>query len=436
MRSAIRLSLVLLTVAACFGCEQGRKAPPKTNVQVVHAAPSAPAIEFYREQRLAVSQALEYGAASGVLSFDEDTYDFHAQTVPPGQAPVRQSFSKAVAAGTDYTFVLAEVGGVIAPIILETPHPEGSDAQLLAVHAGPAQGPVDVFVEPAGADLATATPLGTLAFTQSTAPMTRAGGEYVVTLTEPGNPANVLFQSNTAVLAGGATTLLVIVDAANQGTDTRRVLLVRDGSTPLLDQNATSAIRVVNAVSDGAARDVTAGGQPLLAAVPFGAASPYVTIAPGSNEFGVTPAGNPGAVETTLAITAAAGRSYTAVVAGVPEAGSVKMVAVVDDRRPVADRAKIALVNGASQFSLLQFYVLDVGGDPTVRLPDTALAAPGATQYVERVAGTYEILLFNQDGVTVSERVPITVANGGVYTVLATNGPDASTANVVLLEGF
>ncbi|HEX6997984.1 MAG TPA: DUF4397 domain-containing protein [Gammaproteobacteria bacterium] len=439
MRSALRLTLVLLAVAACFGCDQGRKAPPKTNVQVVHAAPGAPAIDFYRERRSTVSQ-LQYGGASGVLLFDEDTYDFSVHTVQPsGATPVLQSFSKAVVAGTDYTFVFTEVGGLIEPIILEAPRPEAgsADAQVMAVHAGPAQGPVDIFVEPPGADLATATPLATLAFTQSIAPVARAAGEHVVTLTEPGNPANVLFQSTPATLAGGATTLLVIIDAANQGTDTRRVLLVRDGSTPLIDKNATSAIRVVNAAGDGAARDVAVAGQfspPLFAAVPFGTASAYATVGPGDNELSVTPAGNPGVVEATHTVTAEPGRSYTAVVAGAP--GSVKMVSVSDDRRPVADRAKIALLNGASQFSAVLFHVLDVGGNPDERQPDAILGAPGATQYVERVAGTYEIVLRNQDNVTVAGPVPITVANGGIYTVLATNGPDASTANVVLRDGF
>src|SRR5690606_38976961 len=120
-----------------------------------------------------------------------------------------------------------------------------------------------------------------------------------------------------------------------------------------------------------AARDVAVGGQfspPLFAAVPFASASAYGTVAPGDNELSVTPAGNPGVVEATHTVTAAAGRSYTAVVAGAP--GSVKVVSLIDDRRPVADRAKIALLNGASQFTAVLFHVLEVGGDPSAREPD------------------------------------------------------------------
>ena len=437
---ALEIGLVLLAAIAASGCEQGRKAPEKTRVQVVNAAPNHPPLNFLRVQRAEATE-IGYGAATGALPFDVDQYDFHVEMLSPNTAaPTRiSSMTRAIAADVDYTFVLAEnATGGIEPIVVETPVAEaGAGATLAAVHAGLGLPSVDVYVEAPGADLSTATPIGRLGYRDIATGASRAAGDYAVTVTEAGNPSAVLLASGTVTLASAQRAVLVVLAGAGEGTAPLRVVVAQDSPMTLLDPSVTAALRVVNAAADQAPRDVAIDSNfspPLLAGVPFGTVSAYAPLAAGERATSVTPAGNPGVVETTETLTVAGGRLYTLIVSGAP--GSVDAAPLVDDHRRIFDRAQLALYNGASQFDSLHFYVLQPGTDPNTVAPVATLAAPGGTQYVGLAAGEYDLVLRNADLATVAGPLRISVENGGIYSAVGVNGPDASSASLLLLDDF
>lgn len=437
-----RLALfTALLVAALAGCSEGRKPPPKTTVTVVNAAPTQGAISFLREQH--VEATLNYREASSPLLFDEDQYDFNIETSPPGAASPQliDSFSQQVVHGTDYLIVLTEAGGSAVHLVLEKPpFSSTSETEARAVHAAPAGQPVDVFITAPDADLAAATPIGSVAFEQATDPLLLAPGDYVLTLTEAGNPANVLFASAPFTLGAGASNAFVITGDGGEGLAPYSVVVAGTGSGQLFDKNAFSGVEIVNAAADGAPRDVYLDADfsaPIAAAIPGNGVTMQLPVAAGTRKLTVTPAGNPGVVEAELSFTATATRRQTALIAGDP--GGLKIAGIQDDPRPVVGESKVRFMNGATLFTGLAFFIVQPGVDVlsgTVS-PVTTLTPAGLSARFSIPPGTYDVVLGDPSTSTVvAGPQSLTFSDGGLYTILATNGAGSGTANIVPLQGF
>jgi hypothetical protein len=436
-----RIGLILLASIVLSGCDQGRERPPSVSVRVANAAPSFSAIAFTREQAQREASEVGYRGAAGAFTYDQDQYDFHFDFLLPGATTAeRRSFSKEIVAEMQYMFVAAEVGGLVEPVILEYPALANTDtqAQIVALHAGTSLPAMDLYVEPAGTTVATAIPKASLAFGQSFAPLLIAPGSYELTLTEPGNSANVLLASSTFTLTAAASTVFIVVDGADEGIAPLRVMLLQDTVGSLIDKNSQSGLRVINGATDTGARDVALNGQftpPLYPAVPFATRSAFELVPPGDNTVDVTPAGNPGVLELTQTITVAAGAKQTLLFTG--DAGTLTHLLVADDERRVAAQAKVRFLNLARQFTQVDFLIVEVGADATSLAPTSTLPVPGGTPLTGLPPGSYELVL-RENGTTnlIAGPLPITLAAGGLYSVLATNGADAATANIVLLDDF
>ena len=114
--------------------------------------------------------------------------------------------------------MLAEVAGQLQEIVLALPgEPPETDGEFTVVHTASRLGPVDVYLEPPGTDLTAATPRGTLDFLSSLAPATLASADYEISLTEVGNPANVLLASAIFALPSALRTTFALADGANIG---------------------------------------------------------------------------------------------------------------------------------------------------------------------------------------------------------------------------
>jgi hypothetical protein len=439
LRLAKHLTLSLLLLAAVSACDQGRKAPPKTVVRVVNAAPSFTALEFRREETSGSSLDFKSGTE---FSYDVDSYDFHVEVRPStGSAPERvASFAKTLAADTSYTVVLTESAGAVQPVVLEHPTPaaNATEAQILALHAAPGAPAVDLYIEPAGAVIGAATPRGTLDLGATLAPRNIAAGDYQVTLTTAGNAADVLLSSATFTLAAGSTTSFVVAAESGETNAPLSVLASQASAIALYDRNATSAIRVINGATDGAPRDVAIDGQfapPLFPAAPFAAETGFLPVTGGEHTVNVTPVGNPGALELNQSISPAAPQLYTLIFSG--DAGALTHAIVPESARRLARDAKLRFFNVARQFTTLDIFLVNQGVDISQAAPLTAIGTPGASSTVTLPPGTYDIVM-RQTGTAnvVAGPQSVTVAAGGIYSVLAINGPDTATATIVLLDDF
>ncbi len=440
----LKFFAVLLAALTLIGCGQGQKAPAKTRVHVVNAAPSFAQLWYLREQPLTESpEALAFKSVSA-HDYDVDTYDFfvYQKRVGTGEVLATWTWIKELVEGSQYTFVLTEAAGKISPQIVEYSPTvaNSSDTQIAVVHAGESLPAMDVYVQATGVGIAGAAPRGTVSFLGQVPPKTFASGDYEITLTAAGNPSNVLFASSTVNLAAGVTNVFVIADEGGLGTAPISVIQAQDSNSFVLySTNATSGLRAINVADDGLARDFAINHEyspPILPAVPHGTATNYVTVPVNTSlPISVTPVGNPGVLELDIPIVATAGALNTAVFAG--PAGTLVSQVVTDDRRRITSEAKLRFINAANQFTTATELVLLPPGttDQTTIAPLTGLGAPSVTDYLYITPGEYD-LLFRETVTNTVRTAPthVNLVSGGIYGVMTLNGPDTATASVVFID--
>ena len=439
----LKFFAVLLAAIAVIGCDQGHKAPAKTRVHVVNAAPHFATLFYQREQPLGQSpDSLAFKAVTA-FDYDADTYDFfvYERRVATNELLHTWTWVKELVADKQYTFVLAEVAGEVSPQTVEysPKFANSNDTQFAVVHAGETLPAMDVYIQPTGTGIGGATPRGTVSFLGQIAAKTIASGEYEITLTAAGDPSNVLFAGSAVTLAAGVTNVFAIADEAGTGTAAISIITAQDNSFVLYSANATSGVRALNLADDGAARDVAINHEyspPILPAVPYGTLTSYVNVPVNpSLPITVTPVGNPGVLEFDGQLSAPAGALSTVLFAG--PAGTLTQQIVTDDRRRIRDEAKLRFLNGANQFTTVTEMVLLPPGttDQTTVAPTVTLGAPAMTDYLYAKPGEYDLLL-RETSTNVVRAGPIHVnlVSGGIYGILALNGPDSATASVVFTD--
>jgi len=423
------------------GCDQGRPAQRSTTVRIANVAPSFAELNFRRGERDPNPTQLAFkGAAQH--SWGEDTYNFSVDERTLVEAAGRTwSFTKDVRDGTVYTFVLTEDAGEIEPIFLEYPSPGATttQTQIIGMHAGGGLPAIDFYLESAGVGIAGATPRATLTFQQTFPASTVPTGDYEITLTEAGNPSNVLLTSVPIALST-APTAFIIVDEAGEGTEPLSVLLLQEGTTVLYDVGSTSELRVINGASDMQPRDFAINREfapPLFSAIPFATPTSYATVPVAVGQpINVTPVGNPGVLELDQLLSTAATQRGTLLFAG--NAGTLTHAVAADDGRRIANEAKLRFFNAATQFTdPTDFVLVRAGEDPTNALQVATLFAPGITAYNTFPPGDYSLALRTNGTTTLlAGPIAITLAGAGIYGMLAINGASTATADMVLLEDF
>ncbi len=426
------------------GCDEGRQNPPDVAVRIANVAPGYPELLFRREQTQYVpANGLTFQNATSAV-YDEDTYDFYVdeRDLLTGRVlPNKWSFTKELVGGSVYTFVLAQVGLEVQAVILEADPPAqtATDTQVYALHAAEGQPALEIFLEPPGTDIMGAVPWGSVGFLGTLPPHNIATGDYEITVTEAGNRANVLLRSGAFGLGAHESTAFVIAPLGGEGIAPISVLAVNSGGGVLTDSASPAAVRVINTADDRAPRDVAFAAEfspPLFSAVPFAVSTAYKTRAPGAEvQVNVTPAGNPGVLELDQKVALAATRKHTLLVSG--PAGALVGASVTEDDRRLANVAQLRFYHGAGQLPILDFLVLPADVDPTTA-GSAAVLSPGTIGLPANYPpGDYEVRL-RQTGTTtfVAGPVPVTLTGGGIYGILATNGADAATATITLIDDF
>ncbi len=432
---------LVCAVLVLSGCDQGRKAPGKVTVQVANAASGFGSLSFEREHDDNNRSELQFKDAAAYY-YDADTYDFFVleptfKVEDPGE---NWTFTQKLEKETHYTFVLTEVAGEIEPVVIPNPAPPtGSNAQILGLHAARGLPAMDLYLESPGVGIAGATPRGTFNVQEQIAPLTLPGGDYELFLTAAGNPADVLLTSQQFNLPAGTTSTFVVVDENGTGTARINALLLQGGaSTILFDRNAPSALSAINGATDRMPRDVAVDSQfspPTFSAIAFGEPTPYAQVPVGYMQINVTPVGNPGVLELGTQLVGTIGQRATMLFSG--PAGTLIPVFAADDGRRFDREAKVRFMNVASQFIGIDFYVTLPDGDPGNLFPIASLYAPGISTYVTLHPGDYDLYL-REGGTftTVMGPTRFHVDAAGIYGILAIDGPDTATADLLYLDDF
>jgi len=288
--------------------------PGSLRAQVVHAAPDAPAVDVYVTAPGANldgsepvnNAALAFEQYTGRVELPAGAYQIRVTLAGDADTVVYDSGTLQLPESADLLIAaVANTGPGTAPIklvaldgqgagtLLDT----GTPAAVVAVHASPDAPAVDLLAD----DNATGTVESlTLASNVSFPAACRidgvpAPGDYGISVTPAGNPGVVALQFDLA--PDKADVLTAVVTGYLSGTPALQPLALPTDTRSVVTE---ARLRITHAspgtgavdlflLADGA--DLSAA-TPSFAAVPFGADTGVLSIAPGSYDIYVTPAGN------------------------------------------------------------------------------------------------------------------------------------------------
>ncbi|MBL8201512.1 MAG: DUF4397 domain-containing protein [Chromatiales bacterium] len=425
-------------LAAC-GSDSGT---PQTELRVIHASPDAPKVNVLLDGN-AVLTEVDYKAGSGFTSLDRGTYDIAVDAITPaGTATVISVNGASLAADTDYTVVaIGKVAnGTLAPLVIANPDtavPSGQ-ARAQVVHGAPDAPAVSVYVTAPGADLATATALGTFSFGEDLGPVEVPAGNYQIRVTLAGNPAAVVYDAGTVALPSGADLLLVAV--ANTTTGPAPItLLVNDGTTQaeLLDVATTADVRAGHLSPDAPAVDVIVNddlANPLFNAATYPSLTPYASVPPATYNIKVVDDASQSLTVINENLALARGVSYS--VLAVDFLADIGPLVLTDDRRSIATEARVRIVHGSPSAGPVDIYVAAPATDISTINPTFAnVPFKANTGYVGLAGGTYEVSVTPAGAKTpVAIFATLPIANGDIFTVIARDNPGGGAPLGLLVE--
>ena len=315
----------------------GAIAAGSLRAQVVHAAPNAPAVDVYVTAPGATLTgstplnvgSLDYRESTGRAVVPAGDYQIRVTAAGDPATVVYDSGTVALAAGADLLVAAIEnTGPGSTPIQLVALDGQGSarildastPASVVAVHASPDAPAVDLLADVVGT--ATNEALGlarNVAFPQACRiPAVPAPGSYSISVTPAGNPGVVALEfplqpekgnELTAIVTGylGSTPALrplaLVTSTRSVATETKLRVTHASPGTPNVD---------LYLLPNGAN---LATATASFAAVPFGADTGVLSIAPGTYDVYVTPAGNKSVVAIEVQNLALAGGAVLDVIA-------------------------------------------------------------------------------------------------------------------------
>lgn len=307
------------------------------HLQVVHAAANAPAVDIYVTAPDGTLDAPTFAAVAFKGSSPETPVapgSYRVRITPAGSDTVVYDSGTIdlSAAGGNYLLVAAitntEFGD--SPVhlaVLDGVVSNGSDtvlirdvnqgSELRVIHTVDDAPAVDVWVN--GEAPADGSPLQNLGFGEFTDYIGVPAGSYDLAVAPTGATEPLVINAEGVELAAGqAYSVIAVGELLEVDNETIEPYIVLDNPRSI----ATEAqVRVIHAASRAPAVDVyvtatsdISTAEPVLSAVPFEAASGYLSVAPGTYQVTVTVAGNKDAVAIGPAeVSVTAGGIFTAV---------------------------------------------------------------------------------------------------------------------------
>jgi len=460
-------ALVALATAGCSKSHSNGNGDTKPLLAAINAAPDMPDVTFLRVEE--VWQNMAFTTGTSYRSVDADTYAINFDSLLPGdmtsscQGDVNKngvkdtnectrvaSESVNVVNGHEYLAALTGKYGALAIHVYDdTPHVfddittdgNGIDTnlQVQIFNWTSALGAVDVYLEPPGTNLSITQVKATLQPGDEFNGLVESG-DYVLTITPVGNPNAPVYTSDDVTLSQQTRVGFGIYDGTSDTTSAVRVTRFRDQGGDLLDRRQPTLLRAANVspavgtVDIYAQEDYTA---PIYTAVALNQETPYITLDPTwltLLELDVTPTMNVGVLLKRDELTFTKGQRETYFLAQT-SAGAFNSLTGVDETRRLAPYAQLRSVNSFG--SSLDFYIIPHGNNVFTSTISATLstASVGASQ--QFAPGDFDIIIAKSGTDTfVYGPQQVTLAGGGIYTIVAVPTDQASRANVLFLDDF
>lgn len=412
----------------------------KAMVRVFHASPDAPKVNLWVNDAV-VKSGLDYQQSTGNLILSEGSYKVAVEgVIPGGNQVVIGPVNLALAGNTHYDVIAVNAVSKIESVVL-TDAGKLSDAAKVRVrvaHLAATAPEIKVFVIAPGADLTSATPLGSFAFKGTLDPVEVAAGNYQIRVTLANNA--VVFDSGSVNLAAGKDLLVGAIPNVGNGTSPIRLAVLDGDNTAILaDKSAGSDLRVVHDSANAPAVDVIANNtnSAAISNLAFPAFTNYLNLPAATYNFKVTATGTFTPAVINADVPLVNGEQYTLLAVGALP--SIEPLLLTDNNRSVATEAKVRLVHGSTLAGNVDIYVLPNGTSTANQNPAfTNVAFKASTGYVSLAAGKYDVIITPTGQPAIAAiKVTVDVKGGGVYTAVARDGVNLTTPlSVIGLDGL
>lgn len=180
-------------------------------------------------------------------------------------------------------------------------------------------------------------------------------------------------------------------------------------------------VRVIHSSVDAPAVDVWVDGSVAITALNYRETSGYVQLDAGQHNVKVTPTGASTPVVIDATVTLEANKDYSVVALG--KLANITALITEDNRTPNSSKAKVRFLHASPDAPAVDIKI----GSGTGPAVFANRAFNTITQYIEVDAGSYSfVVTAANDTSEVAVFNPIDLANGMVYTVVATGTLDPS----------
>jgi len=441
------LSFFCIAMVGLYGCHgetSFEQATGKGTVRAINAISTSPEMTFLIEERSAAS--LSYAVASSGNQFDDLSYNFNFEVTLAGDTSPSRVASQFldVIKDTDYTFLVT--GQLANPTITlwDRPRPQfdegATNFEAQVGHASAALGDVDVYLADPATAPAAGNALGTLSLGQVLPVESLAAGDYVLTLTAVGDPATVLYQSETVAFAAGDANLMTIFDGVGVDIATTIVnmtSLVSGSSLRIRTASVPTSIRFFHAALDSGNADIYVDDPlttPVVANHAFGDDSGDIEVPSGALPLTYTTANNIGSILVDTDIQVSTGlRNHVLFVEDSDNVGQA--INYIPDLRSVETLAKLAIAQTAAGVSPVDVYLVPSGEtiDDAVPILNSLVSGLAPIAIPLAVAGDYDLYVTADDDKTpLASPVTITLALGDIVLAMIRENASPDAVDITL----
>ena len=435
------IALVLITWGT-LGCAETARptATGKGNIRGLNASVTTPALQFKLEERLI--GVTDYKDSTLVRPFDDLDYNANFDYRFAGTVNEERlvSIPFKLVKDMDYLFIfngsLSAPDAMIWERLLRTWEDTETVMQVQFGHLSPQLGEIDMYFAAPGTPPVLGEARATLTNGNHTAPIELPTGDYEIILTASGDPAAVLYTSETIEYLPRVDYLIVPFDTDPSLTApiSVRAILGTGNSVELLDVNAQPTLQTFHAAFATPNVDLFRDSDfstPLNADVAFGEISPPAESVPEESTYTFTPADNSGATLLEADYTLADGRHNTTFLAG--EVGALAQFTVVDDLRHLDDSALFRIVHVSINQARVDIYILPEGVDIADVVPSffglPVLSTTGYATFNENDYQVYATSFGTKD--IVAGPVALSLAHGDIVQLAFVDTADPAIGEFI-----
>lgn len=437
-----QLAGITTLLAACAGESSFPTATGSSTFRIINAIPTSPSVALLIEERTIAGA--DYKGVSAPSEYDDLEYTFNFETFLPGNVSRTRLASLFVDTQPDLAYTFLVTGDLTTPTITlwEQPRREWAATdtvfEIRFAHAAESLGSVDAYFQAPGVAPVLGDQIATMQFGDESSTVELPAGDYVLILTTPNDPNDVLFASTAITPAVAAGYSIALFDADADDIDPIAVRLHPDngGALRIVDENSTPVIRFFHATQFLDTSDVYTDEMLLdqiLANHTYRDVSAELPLAAGSYTLTYTAAGNTGSILLEDDVGLQQGIRYEHYAVG--EMGALGGILLPSDRRSVETLVKFSFMHTATNHDSADLYILTAGDDIATSFPrvtNLTVGAPPANLNLQ--AGDFELYLTPRDQKTVlAGPIAFSPMLGDVVNYLSYDNVDPAIADIVAI---